>query len=45
MKLRGFEVSLADVKEFWDTNDKVTKDYLVCVNAELYRKVHQLKPK
>ena len=33
------------IKEFWETNDKVTKDYLVCVNADLYRKVRQLKPK
>ena len=43
MKLAGYEVTLADIKEFWDTPDKVTSDYLLNVNADLYRKIHQLK--
>lgn len=43
MKMIGYEITLSDVKEFWNTDDKVTNDYLVCVNSELYRKVHQLK--
>lgn len=41
--MRGYEVTLSDIKEFWETDDKVTNDYLVCVNSELYRKVRQLK--
>ena len=43
MKMIGYEVTLADIKEFWETDDKVTSDYLLSVNSELYRKVHQLK--
>lgn len=45
MKLRGWNITLSDIKEFWDTDDKVTNDYLVCVDSALYRKVRQLKPK
>lgn len=43
LKLRGYDVTLTDIKEFWETNDKVDKNYLVNVDAELYRKFHQLK--
>ena len=45
MKLRGWIITLSDIKEFWETDDKVTNDYLVCVDSALYRKVRQLKPK
>ena len=45
MKLRGWNITLSDIKEFWETDDKVTNEYLVSVNSALYRRVHQLKPK
>lgn len=43
MRICGITVTLADIKEFWETDDKVTSDYLLCVNSDLYRKAHQLK--
>lgn len=43
MKLCGWEVTVSDVKSFWETEDKVDKDYLVCVCSKLYRDIHQLK--
>jgi hypothetical protein len=43
LKMKGIQVSLSDIKEFWETDDKVTKDYLVCVDSSLYRKIRQLK--
>lgn len=43
LKMKGIQVSLSEIKEFWETDDKVTKDYLVCVDSSLYRKIRQLK--
>ena len=41
--MKGIQVSLSEIKEFWETEDKVTNDYLVCVDSSLYRKIRQLK--